>query len=144
MGAEAWIAPEVQQCRRYVVRLERGEADAREAGAVPQRFQHAPRAALFPAPVAPVVAQLGAGEHDLQHALALAGQHLPDDILHGPAALPAAGAGDDAEGAELVAALLDADEGAGAQRLAEGGRAAGGGVPALAQPFEEQGRDLRL
>src|SRR3989304_5580050 len=76
--------------------------------------QRGPGAALLPAQVASVVAQLGAREHDLQHALPLAGQHLPDDVFDGPAALAAAGAGDDAEGAELVAALLDADEGAGA------------------------------
>src|SRR3989304_1036048 len=47
-------------------------------------------------------------------------------------------------GGALRAWPREADEGSGGQGRPEGRRAAGGGVAPLAQPFEEQRRDLRL
>ncbi len=66
------------------------------------------------ADVGAVVPELGAGDHDLPYALGLALLGLFDHPGNGLRALTATGLGDDAEGADVVAAFLSGDEGAGA------------------------------
>src|SRR3972149_263856 len=116
MGTEASVAPQPEQLGRDILGLERGEADTAHLRTLQQRLQEASRPRLVTAPIAAVIPELGAGEHDLLHALALPRQHRVDHLLHRPAALAAACAGHYAEGAHLAAAFLDLDEGARAAR----------------------------
>jgi hypothetical protein len=72
------------------------------------------------APVVAVLAQVDAGEDDLADAPVDLAADVVDDLGLGVGAQRAAGAGDDAEGAPLVAAGLGLDRHPGAQPLDRG------------------------
>ena len=108
------LPPEAEEVGRYLLGLERGDAEARDI----RRLQYLAeeRWQGGAGQVKAVAAELGAGEDDLLVAFIDAPADLMHELRGRDAALAASHAGDDAVGADLVASLLDLDEGAGATR----------------------------
>jgi hypothetical protein len=73
-----------------------------------------------PAKAPSVVAKLSARKHYFAYAVRFAGPHLFHDPVDRDTGFAAAGVGDDAEGAEFIAALLDLDESACAETTPQG------------------------
>ena len=109
----------------HVARMAGGVAqpvDAGDLGEAEEQPAEAPVAAVGPVAVPGV--DVLAEERDLAHALVGEARGLGDDRVDRPRDFGAARVGDDAEGAELVAAFLDGEEGGDARAgVAAAGRA---------------------
>ena len=107
--------PQVKKAVGQFPRFEAAQAQAGDVGVREDGFDQVLEVAGFGLrQVAAVGAQVHAGEDRLLDALAGVGGDFLDHGFQGAAAAVAAQAGDDAEGAAVVAAVLDLDEGAGA------------------------------
>ena len=105
-------AERIEQVAVGLDRVDRRDAQPLELRHVPQDLPHQrsePRAA---GQVRPVAGDVDAGEHDLAIAVLVQPAHLRDDLAHRHRARIAAAERDDAEGAAMIAAVLDLHEGA--------------------------------
>ena len=105
----------------HVARMAGGVAQARDAGHVRQAMQQAAeRPDRAVRPLAVIGVDVLADQRELAHARIGEAQGLVEDLCDRARDLRAAGIGHDAEGAELVAALLDREEGRHAAALGLG------------------------
>ena len=95
-------------------RIDGGEAQPRQLGQLAQQAAHHLAQRRAARQIAAIAADVDAGQHDLLDARLHQPAGLGQDLAHGKAAVVAAAIGDDAEGAAVIAALLDLQEGAGA------------------------------
>ena len=95
-------------------RIDGGEAQPRQLGQLAQQAAHHLAQRRAARQIAAIAADVDAGQHDLPDACLHQPAGLGQDLAHGKAAVVAAAIGDDAEGAAVIAALLDLQEGAGA------------------------------
>ena len=114
--AQAFVAGQFDEAVVERIRFERGDAYPVVAGQREQLLQQAAEGPVGP----PVAADVDAGEHQFAVALVEQAARFIEDVGGGPAERPAAYRRDDAEGAEVVAAVLDLDGGAGMQGLRAG------------------------
>src|SRR3990172_8308921 len=117
VGAETFRAKQIEDAFVEAHRLDRAEAESRGLRAVEQKGHEPtePQAGLR----AEVAAHAHPREHDLLGALAEQAVHLFEDPAGWLAEGAAAGAGDDAEGANVIASLLHLDHGPVARILAK-------------------------
>ena len=113
------VADPGHQRRGHLHRQDAGQAQAQQPVDRRQPVDQPGQGVLL-APVVAVLAQVDAGEHDLADAPADLAADVVEDLLFGVGAERAAGPGDDAEGAPLVAAGLGLDRHPGAQPLGRG------------------------
>ena len=100
-------------------------------------FKEATRAFFALSGIAAVVSELSAGQDDFLNTVCLAGAYRCHHVVDRNAGLAAARIRDNAEGAQLVAALLDLDEGARAEVAVDERRATRRRVAPIAEALED-------